>query len=78
VQRGSEADVVALLVSRASPLIDEADWYLQASVVGERSEGDDAVCLRLRGPDGVERDLWFLRENGRWCFDQYRTRRPWE
>ena len=77
IMRGDEMDGVALLLERQNPLMQDAGWYLRASVVAEQNEGDDATVLRLRGLDGDERDLWFLRENGRWTFDLYRTKRPW-
>jgi hypothetical protein len=77
ILRGGVEDAAVLLLARRSPLFDEAAWYAGASVVAEATEGDDAARLRVRGPDGKEEDLWFLRERGRWNYDQFRTRRSW-
>lgn len=74
MRRGSEMDAAALLLDRRSPLFADAKWISVATVVAEESDGPDATCLRLRGADGVERDFWFHRESGRWCYDQFRHR----
>lgn len=77
MRAGSEADASAKLLLKRSPLFADARWFNAASVVGETADGPDAACLKLRGVDGVERDVWFVRQGGRWCYDQFRTRRQW-
>ncbi len=77
LRKSTDAEAAALWTARASPMLMEARWYLDAAVVEEQDERPDTARLRLRGVDGTERDLWFVREEGRWAFDQFRTRRPW-
>lgn len=79
IRRGTEEDAARLLLEKRSPLFEPATaaWYAAASVLSETPEGEDAVHLRIRGPDGREEDLWFLREGGKWNYDQFRTRRTW-
>ena len=74
VTQGTDEDAIALLITRNFALFRDSKWYLEAIVAEEVSEGADAVRLKLRGRDGMERDLWFLREEGRWRYDDYRTR----
>jgi len=77
MRAGTEADASALLLLGRSPLFAEARWFNAASVIAETADGPDAACLTLRGVDGVERGIWFVRQGGRWCYDQFRTRRQW-
>lgn len=77
MRAGTEADASARLLVKRSPLFADARWFNAATVVAETAEGKDAACLRLRGVDGVEHDMWFIRQAGRWCYDQFRTRRQW-
>lgn len=74
VRRGTEDDAAALLLDKRTPLFADAKWIGSATVVEEAADGEDAARIRLRGTDGKERDLWFRRENGRWCYDQFRHR----
>jgi hypothetical protein len=49
-------------------------WIDSAVVASERSTASpDERALVLRGRDGSEREMWFLREDGRWTFDYLRT-----
>jgi hypothetical protein len=77
LRRGTEDDAAILLLAKRTPLFSQAKWIQAAVVAAEVPEGEDVTLLRLRGPDGVERNFWFLREQGRWCFDLFRTRRAW-
>lgn len=74
IRAGSEDDAIAALLSRNFPLLADARWYAEAAVAAEEAAGPDTAVIRLRGRDGAERDLWFLRESGDWRFDQFRTR----
>ena len=77
MRRGTEADACALLLDRRSPMFADAKWLSAATIVEETSDGPDGARIHLRGTDGVERDVWFVRERERWCYDQFRTRRTW-
>ena len=77
VRRGTEADAAGLLLERRSPLFSVAGWIGAAEVVEEIADGPDCACVRLKGADGAMRELWFVRENGRWCYDQFRSRQSW-
>jgi hypothetical protein len=72
--QGTDDDAIALLLQRNFALFRDSKWYLEAAVAEEVPDGDDAMCFKLRGRDGAERDVWFLREGGRWRYDDYRTR----
>lgn len=74
IRAGTEDDAVAALLSKNFPLLADARWYADAAVAAEEAVGPDTAVMRLRGADGAEKDLWFLRENGDWRFDQFRTR----
>jgi hypothetical protein len=73
VTTGTPDDAVGRLFVLHSPFVREASWYASAKVIEEKAEGADAAMLRVRGADGRERDLWFVREDGRWTFDYERT-----
>lgn len=76
IRAGTLDDAAALLVLRRSELVRNGRWYQMAGVVEETRDGEDAAKLRVRGPDGRERDLWFRREPDGWAFDHHRTFRP--
>ena len=73
--RGTEVDDVELMLARGSVLARDAKWLATAAVVEERAEGDDAAVLHLRGADGTDRVLWFVRNASGWHYDHYRTSR---
>lgn len=77
VRKGTEDEAAILVLRKRSPMFSQAQWIQSATVAAEEPENHDVTLLRLRGPDGVERNFWFLREGGRWCFDLYRTTRAW-
>jgi hypothetical protein len=77
IRAGTEADASAILLVKRSPLFADARWFNAATVIAETADGPDAACLTVRGVDGVERSVWFVRQGGRWCYDQFRTRRQW-
>jgi hypothetical protein len=77
VTRGTDLEAVELTLSRQSPFAAQTDWFLSAVVIAEEMESPDTARLALRGADGVERTLWFVRERGGWRYDHYRSRRPW-
>ncbi len=68
-------EAVVDFASRRAPLFEASTWLAGAKVIGRDADPDDAdqVRFRLRGPDGAERDLWFVREGDGWSFDHYRT-----
>ena len=77
VRGGTEDDAAIRLLAKRTPMFSQARWIQSAAVAEEIKESEDVTLLRLRGPDGVERNFWFLHERGRWCFDLYRTTRAW-
>lgn len=77
LKRGTDDEAAILLLSKRTPLFSQAQWLQNATVAEEVKESEDETLLKMRGPDGVERNFWFLREQGRWCFDLFRTRRAW-
>jgi hypothetical protein len=77
VRSGTEDEAAILVLRKRSPMFSQARWIESAAVAAEEPENADITLLRLRGPDGVEKNFWFLRERGRWCFDLYRTSRAW-
>lgn len=62
-------------MSAANPMVRHQPWLDTAVVTAERSvpATEDERCLTLRGRDGSERELWFVREDGRWMLDYLRT-----
>jgi hypothetical protein len=77
VTAGTVEEAVARLFLRNSPFVRHADWFRAATPVGPAEfEGEDIAKLRLRGSDGDERDVWFVRERGKWAIDQARTWAP--
>jgi hypothetical protein len=77
LMRGDETDTIALFFPRRSPLFKDAAWISKAELVGELNDGPDEAAIDLRGDDGVERRLWFVKERGAWRFDSLRTRKDW-
>jgi hypothetical protein len=77
LESGDEAEVAARFFPRASPIFRDAPWFATSTVADERADGADAMLVRMRGADGVERPLWFVREAGAWRFDLARTQREW-
>jgi hypothetical protein len=73
VTTGSLDDGVARLFIVHSPFVRDSAWYRDAKVTAEEADGPDAAKLVLLGVDGTSRDVWFVRESGRWSLDHGRT-----
>jgi len=70
----SEEEAAIKWVGQDSPIVRSKDWFETARVVGEpRVRSEDERALTLRGRDGAEREVWFVREDGRWKFDILQT-----
>ena len=71
----SEQDAVRAWLAESSGLVLSNAWFGTAVLVegGREDKSEDEVRLLLRGRDGEERPIWFLREDGRWRLDFLRT-----
>ena len=76
VTSGTVEEAAVRIFAAHSPMVRDAEWFASADVVEEQREGEDTAQLLLRGADGAQRSLWFLREGGTWCLDYYRTSMP--
>lgn len=77
ITTGTLDDAVGRLFLRNSPFVRHADWFRTATPVRPAEfESEDVAKLVLRGSDGMEREVWFVREKGKWAIDQPRTWRP--
>ncbi len=73
VTTGTLDDAVARLFILHSPFVRDAAWFRDAKVTAEEMDGPDAAKLALTGVDGAVREIWFVREGGRWALDHGRT-----
>lgn len=71
---GSAEDVAARLLGSHSTFATLGDWFQQATVLETAHEADDEARLTLVGPDGAQRDIWFVRQSDGWAYDHYRSR----
>ncbi len=69
---GSEDDALARFVLTSSEVAARGDWLAKAEVVGEESDDDSHVRLRLRGQDDQEQELFFVRTVHGWAHDAFR------
>jgi hypothetical protein len=77
VTAGTLDEAVGRLFLVHSPFVREQAWFRDATPVGAVEYTDeDHATVRLRGSDGVERNLYFIREDGRWALDHAMTWRP--
>lgn len=73
VRGGTLDEAVARVFLRHSAPARNRDWFLAATVVEDVAEGPDTAGLRVRGPDGREQALWFVREDAGWTLDLHRS-----
>ncbi len=50
----------------------QREWFDSASVVDVVLDGEQQATIQLRGVDGAERQLYFVKEPAGWSYDQYR------
>ncbi len=72
---GTEEDAVAALALHDSVVASLTEWLRSAQVIDEQPLPDDGrgprALLRLRGADGVVRELRFVKEAQGWSLDQF-------
>lgn len=73
LRQGTLEDAAGWVLVHHSPVTARSRWYEGAVIVKTAPDGADAVCLRLRGTDGTESDLWMLKELEGWALDTQRT-----
>lgn len=73
--RRDDAGLVGAFLVRSSPIARDMEWFRKAKVGPEEADGDAAARILLRGADGTERGIWFLRERDGWVLDVTRTYR---
>jgi len=75
---GTAEDAAGRIILSRSELASSWEWLRDATVIDEVLEdvpgGQPRARLQMRGADGTESEIFFVKEPEGWSYDQYRLR----